>query len=82
MKILINKIQVETKISIKTGKPYHLQKYTYETDEERRVGQIFINSEKEAYPVGLFVIHQDSYRMNDFGNLEIGFLKFQQVKPS
>ena len=82
MKILINKVEVETKTSNKTGQPYHLQKYTYETDEERRVGKIFIRSEQEAYPVGQFVIHPDSFKMNDFGNLEIGFLKFQQVKAS
>jgi len=82
MKITINKIDIETKISGKTNKPYHLQKYIYETNEERRIGKIFIQSEKDAYPVGQYTLHPDSFKMNDFGNLEIGFLKLQQVKAA
>ena len=82
MKILVNKVDIQEKISSRTQKPYLLQKLIVELGEERRVANIFIGSHAEAYPVGQYVIHPDSYKVNEYGNIEIGFLKLQQVKAA
>lgn len=79
MKITINKVDIEEKISSRTNKPYLLQKYIVEFGQERRIANIFIKSQDEAYPVGNYTIHEDSFKVNDFGSLEVGFLKLKKL---
>ena len=75
----IKKIVTEDKTSKKNGKPYINQFVTLESNDEVRKVKIYRPSLDDVYPIGEYEISPDSFRVNEYNQLEIGFLTLVPV---
>ena len=80
MKFKVNKISTEDKTSKKNGKSYINQFITLELNDEIRKIKVYRPSLDEVYPIGEYKLSPESFRVNQYGQLEIGFLTLVPVK--
>jgi len=80
MKISNRKMKFETKTARKTGNPYINQIMTIELNDEVRNLKLYRETEADMLPVGEYKVAADSFRVNEYGSLEIGFLNLVPVK--
>lgn len=77
----IKKIVTEDKTSKKNGSAYINQFVMLEINDEVRKVKIYRSSLADVYPVGEYKISPDSFRVNEYNQLEIGFLTLVPVRP-
>jgi len=90
IKIDIESVDVETKTSQKTGKPYYLQTgyaHTHDRNGQPKRYPEYIQFMVRAdgnnpvpYQVGEYEISPQSISVNQYGSLELGYLTLNPVK--
>lgn len=78
MKITNKKMKFENKISKRTGNPFVNQILTIELNDEVRNLKVYRDSESDLLPLGEYQVAAESFRINEYGSLEIGFLNLVQ----
>lgn len=82
MKIVIKSAQFDIRRGIsKAGKPYELRVQTalLHRDDEVQKFNVILGRDQTPYAPGNYVLGDDSFRVNDFGDLVIGRLNLSPV---